>query len=121
MKQIGHFIHGEVVAGESGRYADVFNPATGEVAAQVALGGSADLAAAVTSAKRAQPEWAALNPQRRARVMIRYVELLNANLKPLAELMSREHGKTLADSVGDIQRGLEGGGVCHWHPPSEQG
>ncbi len=107
MRKIDHFIHGKPVAGSSGRFAEVFNPATGEVDATVALANAADLQAAVDSAKKAQPGWAATNPQRRARVMMKFVELLNANLKPLAELMSREHGKTVADSVGDLQRGLE--------------
>lgn len=107
MNRIGHFIHGRAVAGSGSRFSDVFNPATGEVEGQLALANNADLQAAVDSAKQAQPGWAATNPQRRARVMMKYVDLLNANMKPLAELMSREHGKTVADSVGDLQRGLE--------------
>ena len=111
MRHIHHFIAGKAHPGggkpSSSRTADVFNPATGEVDAKVDLAGPAELEAAIASAKSAQPAWAATNPQRRARVMMRYVELLNANIKPLAELMSREHGKTVADSVGDIQRGLE--------------
>ena len=107
MRTIGHFIHGRHVPGASGRFTDVFNPATGEVEAQVASANNADLDAAVASAKSAQPDWAARNSQARARVMMKFVGLLNANMQPLAELMSREHGKTIADSLGDLQRGLE--------------
>ncbi len=107
MRSIQHFIHGKPFAGSSGQFADVFNPATGEVQARVALAGAAELQAAVDSAKSAQGDWAATNPQRRARVMAKFVALLNANLRELAELMSREHGKTVGDSIGDLQRGLE--------------
>ena len=107
MRAIGHFIHGRQVPGTSGRFADVFNPATGEIEARVALGDDADLNAAIASAKSAQNEWAARNPQARARVMMKFVALLNAQMRPLAEIMSREHGKTIADSIGDLQRGLE--------------
>jgi malonate-semialdehyde dehydrogenase (acetylating)/methylmalonate-semialdehyde dehydrogenase len=107
MRNIGHFIDGKETEGASGRFGDVFNPATGEVESRVALASAADLDAAVKSAGLAQPSWAAQNPQRRARVMMRYVELLNAHMRVLAELMSREHGKTVADSIGDLQRGLE--------------
>ena len=107
MRMIGHFIGGKPFAGSSTRFADVFNPATGEVQAQVALANAADLSAALASARAAQPGWAATNPQRRARVMMRFVDLVNANMQTLAEMMSREHGKTIADSIGDIQRGLD--------------
>ena len=107
MRKIGHFINGQHSSSLSGRFADVFNPATGEVQAHVALANKADLDAAIASARTAQPGWAATNPQRRARVMMRFVDLVNANMQALAEMMSREHGKTIADSVGDIQRGLD--------------
>ncbi|NDV88278.1 CoA-acylating methylmalonate-semialdehyde dehydrogenase [Aurantimonas aggregata] len=107
MEQIGHFIGGKRVAGTSGRTADVFNPATGEVQAQVALAGAAEMRAAVEDAKAAQPAWAATNPQRRARVMMKFVELLNRDMDKLAETLSREHGKTVPDAKGDVQRGLE--------------
>ena len=112
MRKIGHFIDGHMVAGDAKRHGEVFNPATGEVDAQVAFASSADLDAAVKSAAAAQPGWAATNPQRRARVLMKFVELLNQNMQPLAELMSREHGKTVADSVGDITRGLEVAEFC---------
>lgn len=107
MRKIGHFIDGRHVPGTSGAFADVFNPATGEVEAQVALAGAAEVAAAIASARKAQPGWAAQNPQRRARIFMRFVALLNANMQTLAEMLSREHGKTIEDSKGDLQRGLE--------------
>ena len=112
MEQIGHFIGGKRVAGTSGRTADVFNPATGEVQAQVALASAEELTAAVANAKAAQPAWAATNPQRRARVMMKFVELLNRDMDKLAEVLSREHGKTIPDAKGDVQRGLEVAEFC---------
>ncbi|GHC43349.1 CoA-acylating methylmalonate-semialdehyde dehydrogenase [Neogemmobacter tilapiae] len=107
MQDIGHWINGKLVAGTSGRFADVFNPATGEVQARVALASQAELDAAVADAAKAQPKWAATNPQRRARVMMEMVRLLNRDMDKLAEVLSREHGKTIPDAKGDIQRGLE--------------
>src|ERR1700754_2196153 len=103
--QIPHFIDGKRVAGQSNRTADVFNPSTGEVQAKVPMASSADIDAAVASAVEAQKGWAAMNPQRRARVMMRFVDLVNKNIDELAELLSLEHGKTVADARGDIQRG----------------
>jgi malonate-semialdehyde dehydrogenase (acetylating)/methylmalonate-semialdehyde dehydrogenase len=105
--QIQHFINGKRTSGESTRTADVLNPSTGAVQAQVLLGSRADVDAAVAGAAEAQKEWAAWNPQRRARVMMRFVELVNQHVDELAELLSLEHGKTVADSKGDIQRGIE--------------
>ena len=107
MKEIGHWINGKHVAGTSGRTADVWNPATGEVQAKVALASKAELDAAVADAAKAQPEWAATNPQRRARVMMKFVSLLQRDMDKLAEALSREHGKTIPDAKGDVQRGLE--------------
>ncbi|KIT15970.1 CoA-acylating methylmalonate-semialdehyde dehydrogenase [Jannaschia aquimarina] len=107
MDQIGHYIDGARVAGTSGRTADVFNPATGEVQAKVALASADEVARAVEIAAEAQPEWAATNPQRRARVLMKFVDLLNRDMDKLAEALSREHGKTLPDAAGDVQRGLE--------------
>ena len=105
--QIPHFIDGQRTAGQSTRTADVFNPSTGQVQAKVPMAGKADVDAAVASAVEAQKDWAAWNPQRRARVMMRFIELVNDNNDELAELLSLEHGKTLADARGDIQRGIE--------------
>ncbi|MCK0173652.1 CoA-acylating methylmalonate-semialdehyde dehydrogenase [Mycolicibacterium sp. F2034L] len=106
-RQIQHFINGKRTDGVSTRTADVLNPSTGEVQAQVLLGSRADVDAAVAVAVEAQKEWAAWNPQRRARVMMRFIELVNKNIEELAELLSLEHGKTVPDSKGDIQRGIE--------------
>ena len=111
MQEIGHFIGGKHVAGTSGRTANVYNPATGEVQATVALASVAEIRAAVENAKAAQPKWAATNPQRRARVFFKFVELLNKHMDELAEMLSKEHGKTIEDSKGDIIRGLE---VCEF-------
>ena len=105
--QISHFINGQRTAGQSKRTADVMNPNTGEVQAKVPMASSADVDAAVAGAAEAQKEWAAWNPQRRARVMMRFIDLVNQNVDELAETLSLEHGKTLADSKGDIQRGIE--------------
>src|SRR6478735_2565868 len=107
MRDITHFIDGASVAGTSGRYGDVFNPNTGEVQARVALSTAAEVDKAVASAVRAQQTWALVNPQRRARVMFEFKRLVEAHMDELAELLSSEHGKVLADSRGDIQRGLE--------------
>ncbi len=107
MEQLSHFIDGAQVAGTSGRFADIFNPATGEVQAQVPLASKEEVDAAVARAAAAQPAWAATNPQRRARVMMEFVRLLNRDMDKLAEALSREHGKTLPDAKGDVQRGLE--------------
>src|SRR5215218_9176033 len=107
MREIGHFIDGREEKGASGRYGEVFDPNTGEVQARVALASRADMERAIGVAAAAQPAWAAVNPQRRARVMFRFVELLQREMDSLAKLLSSEHGKTLADAKGDIQRGLE--------------
>ncbi|HEY0125089.1 MAG TPA: aldehyde dehydrogenase family protein, partial [Rhizobium sp.] len=111
MHEIGHFIGGKHVAGTSGRTANVYNPATGEVQATVALASVEEIRAAVENAKAAQPKWAATNPQRRARVFFKFVELLNKHMDELATMLSKEHGKTIEDSKGDIIRGLE---VCEF-------
>ncbi|MBL29355.1 MAG: methylmalonate-semialdehyde dehydrogenase (CoA acylating) [Rhodospirillaceae bacterium] len=107
MRTIGHFIGGKIVPGSSGRTAPVFDPNTGEVQAEVALAAKAEVEAAIANAAEAQPGWAATNPQRRARVMMKFVDLLNQNMDELARLLSSEHGKTIPDAKGDVQRGLE--------------
>ena len=107
MRDITHFIDGVAVTGTSGRYGEVFDPNTGLVQARVALASPAELDLAVQAALRAQPAWAATNPQRRARVMFEFKRLVESQMQPLAELLSSEHGKVIADSKGDIQRGLE--------------
>ena len=107
MQELTHWINGKHVKGKSGRFADVFNPATGEVQAKVPLASKDELDDAVAAAAKAQPAWGATNPQRRARVMMEFVRLLNRDMDKLAEALSREHGKTIPDAKGDVQRGLE--------------
>src|SRR5579859_7701944 len=107
MRNITHFIDGVSVAGTSGHFGDIFNPNTGEVQAKVALASLNEVDTAVQSAVRAQQHWALVNPQRRARVMFDFKRLVEANMNELAEMLSSEHGKVIADSKGDIQRGLE--------------
>ena len=107
MQEIGHHINGATVAGKSGRTSEVFNPATGEVQARVSLATVDEMNEAVEIAAKAQPAWAATNPQRRARVLMKFVDLLNRDMDKLAECLSREHGKTLPDAAGDVVRGLE--------------
>jgi len=96
----------------SGRFAEGFQPMTGEVISRVPLASRAEMRAAVENAREAQPAWAAVNPQRRARVMMKFVELLNRDMDALADLLAREHGKTVPDARGDIQRGLEVAEFC---------
>lgn len=107
MRQVGHFIGGKHVAGVSGRTTEFYQPMDGAVLGQVALASKDEVRAAVENAKVAQPAWAATNPQRRARVLRKFLELVEAEYDSLAELLAREHGKTIPDAKGDIQRGLE--------------
>jgi malonate-semialdehyde dehydrogenase (acetylating)/methylmalonate-semialdehyde dehydrogenase len=107
MINYGHFIGGKNVAGKSGRTSEVFQPMDGSVRGHVALASVDEVRAAVTNAKAAQPAWAATNPQRRARVMMKFYELIVANMEELADILAREHGKTIVDARGDIQRGIE--------------
>jgi malonate-semialdehyde dehydrogenase (acetylating)/methylmalonate-semialdehyde dehydrogenase len=106
MRSIEHFINGSSLS-EGTRTGDVWNPSHGEVQATVTLGTPLTLQKAVDAALAAQPAWAATNPQRRARVMFKFKDLIEQNMDDLAELLSSEHGKVLADSRGDVQRGLE--------------
>lgn len=107
MREIGHFVGGAEVKGTSGRFGDVFNPNTGEVQARLALAKHAEVEHAIAIATAAQSEWGAVNPQRRARVLFKFLELVQKEQESLARLLSSEHGKTYADARGDIQRGLE--------------
>src|SRR5579864_3581149 len=107
MIEYGHFIGGKAVAGKSGRKTDVFQPMDGTVRAHVALASKAEVRTAVENAKAAQPAWAAVNPQRRARVLMKFIDLIAKNNDELADILSREHGKTIVDARGDIQRGVE--------------
>ncbi|HXT07203.1 MAG TPA: CoA-acylating methylmalonate-semialdehyde dehydrogenase [Roseiarcus sp.] len=107
MINYGHFIGGKNVAGKSGRTSEVFQPMDGTVRAHVALASADEVRAAVANGKAAQPAWAATNPQRRARVMMKFYELIVKNTEEMADILSREHGKTIGDARGDIQRGIE--------------
>jgi malonate-semialdehyde dehydrogenase (acetylating)/methylmalonate-semialdehyde dehydrogenase len=107
MKDIGHFINGAFVAGTSGRTKDIYNPNTGEVQAKVAMATAAELNDAVASAAEAQVKWANTNPQRRSRILFAYKQLVDANMDDLAAMLSSEHGKVLADSRGDVMRGVD--------------
>ena len=106
-KQLTHYVGGAHREGASGRYADVYNPSTGQVQAQVPLASADEVREVIANAAEAQAGWAATNPQKRARVLHRFVDLVNKHADELAELLSLEHGKTIADAHGDIQRGLD--------------
>ena len=106
-KELTHYIHGKHVSGKSGRFSDVFNPATGELSARLPLASRAEVDAAVQSAKKAFPGWAKTTPLSRARVMFKYKELLEKNRDKLAALIGSEHGKVLADATGEVTRGIE--------------
>ena len=116
MSELTHYIGGKHVNGTSGRFADVYNPATGEVQAKTPLASKSELDAAVANAAAAQPAWAALNPQKRARVLMKFVDLLHRDMDKLAEALSSEHGKTIPDAKGDVIRGLEVAEFCFGAP-----
>ena len=107
MKAIGHYIDGCRVRGRSGRTSPVFDPNTGEVQAEVDLASVEEVREITASAAAAQANWASWNPQRRARVLRRFLDIVEQEIDDLARLLSSEHGKTLDDAKGDIQRGLE--------------
>ncbi len=106
-REVGHFIGGEHVPGRSGRTSDIYQPMTGEVIGRLALASRAEMRAAIENSAKAQVAWAATNPQRRARVMMRFLDLIAREMDSLADLLAREHGKTIPDAKGDIQRGVE--------------
>ncbi|EMD24807.1 CoA-acylating methylmalonate-semialdehyde dehydrogenase [Amycolatopsis azurea] len=105
--ELSHFVGGKPVPGTSGRFADVFDPSTGAVQARVPLASAAEVAGVVADAAQAQLDWARWNPQKRARVLMKFVDLVRAEEDSLARLLASEHGKTVPDARGDIQRGLE--------------
>ncbi|MBB4015841.1 malonate-semialdehyde dehydrogenase (acetylating)/methylmalonate-semialdehyde dehydrogenase [Chelatococcus caeni] len=104
---IPHFIGGRRVAGRSGRTAAVFNPATGEETGVVALASTDEVREAVAAAKKALPEWAGTTPLRRARILNRFLRILEERTDELAAVITAEHGKVLSDARGEIQRGME--------------
>ena len=107
MRTVNHFISGKAIEGTSGRFGDIYNPNTGVVQARVDLATEAEVDKAVEAAKKALPEWSITNPQRRARILFKFKDLLEQNIDELAELLSSEHGKVVADSKGDVQRGID--------------
>jgi malonate-semialdehyde dehydrogenase (acetylating) / methylmalonate-semialdehyde dehydrogenase len=107
LKRLQHWIGGRSVAGTSGRTAPVFDPATGTQTAEVDLASAAEVDLAVEAAKQAFPAWRATALSRRAEVMFRVRELVDANRKELAQVLSAEHGKVLSDALGEVARGLE--------------
>ena len=104
---VQHVIAGKREAGAGARRADVFDPATGQVARQVVLGTRADVDRAVAAASRALPAWAATTPLARARVLFRLRDLLEQNARELSAVITAEHGKVLSDAGGEVTRGLE--------------
>jgi len=106
-REIAHYVAGSEVRGASGRFADVYNPATGEVSGKVPLGGEAEVSAAIEAAQKAFPAWAAMPPLKRARVMFKFKELIERDLEKLAAIVTSEHGKVLSDARGEVIRGLE--------------
>ncbi len=104
---IEHYIGGRLAANTSGRMQDVTNPASGRVTAKVALAGAADVDAAVAAAQAAFPAWADTPPIRRARVMFKFLELLNQHRDELAHLITAEHGKVFTDAQGEVTRGID--------------
>jgi malonate-semialdehyde dehydrogenase (acetylating) / methylmalonate-semialdehyde dehydrogenase len=106
-RQIQHFIGGKLRAGQSGRSAPVYNPATGEAVAEVALASEGEVREAVLSAKAAALSWAATTPLRRARILNRFLQILEGRIDELASVISAEHGKVFSDAKGEIQRGME--------------
>ncbi|RJO72321.1 CoA-acylating methylmalonate-semialdehyde dehydrogenase [Nocardia panacis] len=107
VRELTHFIGGTHVSGTSGNFGDVYDPNIGQVQAKVPLASKDEVLAAIADAAAAQPVWAAFNPQKRARVLMRFLALVQDEMDSLAALLSSEHGKTIADAKGDIQRGLE--------------
>ena len=107
VQQLSHYIGGAVVAPASGRFKDVFNPATGQVTGSVALASVEEVDAAVKAAKAAFPAWSETAPIKRARILFKFKELLNQHHDELAMLITREHGKVFTDAQGEVVRGIE--------------
>ncbi|MCE8026014.1 MULTISPECIES: CoA-acylating methylmalonate-semialdehyde dehydrogenase [Halomonadaceae] len=107
MNQIHHYLGGSVAQGESSRFAPVYNPATGEQSAQVVLATANETREAIRLAQEAFAQWSRVSPLKRARILFRFKELVEANADELARLISSEHGKVLSDAKGELTRGLE--------------
>ncbi len=107
LREVGHWIGGQLVAGSSGRFGDVYNPATGRVQARVALATEAEVARSVSAAAAAFPDWSQQPPLRRARVLFRFREIFERRLDEVAAMLTSEHGKVFSDARGEATRGLE--------------
>ena len=107
VRQLNHFIDGQSTAGVSGRFNDVYDPAQGRISARVPVANTAEVAAAVAAATAAFPAWSEAPPLKRARLMFKFKELLEAHLDEIAELITRDHGKLLSDARGEVMRGIE--------------
>src|SRR3569623_546505 len=105
---ISHYINGQRVAGKSGRTAPVFNPAIGQQVASVALASTSEVDQAVAAARRAFPEWAAVTPLRRSRIIAKFQRIVEERSEEMAKAVSQEHGKLLTDARGEVQRGVVG-------------
>ncbi len=112
MREIGHFIGGHHVPGNGARRGDVFQPMDGTISAKVAFADSGDVDRAVETARLAQPGWAAVNPQRRAEIFMRFLQLAERDDEELSRLIAYENGKTIPDARGDLQRGLDVVAFC---------
>ena len=104
---IAHFISGSAHVGTSQRKQPVYNPATGAVTGEVSLANTSDVNAAVAAAQKAFPAWADTPPLRRARVMFKFLELLNQHRDELAHMITAEHGKVFTDAQGEVTRGID--------------
>ena len=107
LREVTHWINGRPVSGGSGRFGEVYHPASGEVQARVALANASEVDAAVAAAAAAFPEWAEQPPLRRARVMFRLREIFESRIDEVAGLLTSEHGKVFSDAKGEATRGLE--------------
>ena len=107
MKKIGHYINGQHISGNVDRFGDVYNPATGQISAQLAYASIDETTAAIDAAHAAFPAWTATTALRRARILFKFKALLDANVNELAKAISLEHGKTIADARGEVTRGIE--------------
>jgi malonate-semialdehyde dehydrogenase (acetylating)/methylmalonate-semialdehyde dehydrogenase len=106
-EEIQHFLGGKLVAGKSGRFSPVFNPATGEQIRSVPLASAEEMAEAVALAKQAFPKWASTPPLRRARILYRFLRLIEQHQDRIASVITAEHGKVLSDALGELARGVE--------------
>ena len=107
LREIHHWINGQTLTGSSGRFGEVYNPASGELQARVTLATPAEVDTAVDAAAAAFPEWAAQPSLRRARVLFRFREIFERRLDEVAALLTSEHGKVFSDARGEATRGLE--------------